>query len=86
MVADLWSCLTIDLNCADICASTGSVLSRQTMFSAAISVAALEACRTACRLCADECEKHTDMHEHCRVCAEACRMCEQACDLLLNAS
>ncbi len=27
----------------------------------------------------DECEKHAQMHEHCRVCAEACRRCESAC-------
>ena len=85
MVADLRRCIVIDLNCADICASTGNVLSRQTMFTAAMSIAALEACRTACRLCADECEQHADMHEHCRICADACRQCESACDLLLNA-
>jgi hypothetical protein len=40
----------------------------------------LEACAEACRICAEECERHAGDHEHCRVCAEACRRCEQACE------
>jgi hypothetical protein len=85
MVADLRSCITIDLNCADICEATGRVLSRQTGYDAEVSRAALTACRDACRRCAEECERHADMHEHCRICAEVCRRCEQACDRLLAA-
>jgi hypothetical protein len=27
----------------------------------------------------DECERHAQMNEHCRVCEQACRRCEQAC-------
>jgi hypothetical protein len=33
--------------------------------------------------CIDECERHAEMHEHCRICADACRRCQQACDELL---
>ncbi|MEQ7739658.1 four-helix bundle copper-binding protein [Escherichia coli] len=44
----------------------------------------LEACRTACGACAEECERHAAMHDHCQICAEACRRCEQACDALLS--
>jgi hypothetical protein len=40
----------------------------------------LHACAAACRLCADECEKHAKMHEHCRICAESCRRCVSACE------
>ena len=86
MVADLRRCITSDLNCADLCATTGRVLSRQTSYDAEITRATLTACRDACRRCADECDQHAGMHEHCRVCAEACRRCEQACDRLLAAS
>ncbi len=39
----------------------------------------LETCGEVCADCAVECEKHADMHEHCRICAEECRRCEQAC-------
>ncbi|MBA2317941.1 MAG: four-helix bundle copper-binding protein, partial [Euzebyales bacterium] len=65
-------------------AATGRVLSRQTEYDANVTRAVLEACRTACAACADECERHS--HEHCRVCAEACRRCEQECARLLDAS
>lgn len=85
MVAELRRCITVDLGCADLCEATGAILSRQTSYDAGLSRAALEACREACRICADECERHAEMHEHCRICAEACRRCEQACAALLAA-
>lgn len=85
MVSELIKCIRTDLDCADICASTGNVLSRHTGYDANVTRAALESCRAACGACADECEKHADMHEHCRICADVCRRCEQACAQLLNA-
>lgn len=85
MIADLRRCITSDLNCADLCTATGQVLSRQTAYDPVITRAVLTACRDTCRQCAEECERHAGMHEHCRVCAEACRRCEQACDRLLAA-
>lgn len=83
MVADLAACIGKNADCADICAVTGAVLSRQTAPDTATVRSLLEACRTACASCGDECEQHADMHEHCRVCAESCRRCEQACADLL---
>ena len=84
MVAELTKCIRTNLDCADICATTGTVLSRHTGYDANITRALLEACRTACKACGDECGQHAGMHEHCRVCAEACRRCEQACAELLS--
>ncbi|MBT2597252.1 four-helix bundle copper-binding protein [Arthrobacter sp. ISL-72] len=84
MVADLARCIRTDLDCADICAVTGTVLTRQTGDSSAIIRSLLEACRSACAVCAAECEQHAQMHEHCRICAEACRRCEIACTTLLE--
>ena len=85
MVAELRACITTDLGCADVCDATGRVLSRQTGYNATLTRSLLEACRNACRACAEECEQHQDMHAHCRICAEACRRCEQACERLLAA-
>ena len=82
-VAQLRACITLDLNCADLCAATGRILSRQTSYDPGLSRAALAACRDACDRCAAECESHGDHHEHCRVCAQACRRCAQACAALL---
>lgn len=83
MVADLTKCIRSNLDCADICVTTGNVLSRHTGYDANLTRAVLEACATACKACGDECAEHADMHEHCRVCAESCRRCEQACNELL---
>jgi hypothetical protein len=35
--------------------------------------------------CAEECERHADHHEQCRICAEQCRRCEDACSAVLDA-
>jgi len=85
-VAELVKCIRLDLDCADICATTVRVLSRQTEYDANVTRAQLQACITACRTCGDECEEH-GRHgmEHCALCAEQCRRCEQACRQLLEA-
>ena len=82
---DLTACIRTNLDCADVCATTGRVLSRQTRPNDAILRAQLQACVAACDACADECSKHADMHEHCRVCMECCRECADACRALLDA-
>jgi hypothetical protein len=85
MVSELTKCIRTDMDCADICETTSRVLARHTGYDANVSRSMLQACIVACKSCADECGKHADMHEHCRVCAESCRACEQACRDLLGA-
>lgn len=82
-VAELRDCIRTDLDCADICATTAAVLSRRTGGNPTVVRALLEACRTACAVCAEDCESHAGHHEHCKICAEACRRCEKACEELL---
>jgi hypothetical protein len=77
-------CIRLNLDCADICAATASVLARQTQPDPAVLRAQLQACAAACRSCGDECASHAQHHEHCRVCAESCRRCADACDRLLQ--
>ena len=85
-VQELTSCIRLNLDCADICAATGRVVSRQTAVDAKVTSAIVQACIAACRSCGDECELHAAHGmEHCRVCAEECRRCEQACQELLPA-
>src|SRR5690625_7484117 len=57
MVTDLRNCIRLNLDCADICQATGTVLSRRTGQNLTTVKALLEACRTACQECADECER-----------------------------
>lgn len=84
-VANLRRCITLDLDCADVCIATASVLIRQTQADNPLRRRILEACIEACERCAEECERHADMHEHCRICAEACRMCAEKCRAVLQA-
>jgi hypothetical protein len=84
-IAEMVKCIRLCLDCADVCAATLGVVSRQTEYDADVTRPLLEACVATCKSCGDECERHAQMHEHCRVCAEACRRCEQACNELLAA-
>ena len=84
-VAELTKCVRSNLDCADVCDTTGRVLSRHTGYDANLTRAILEACATACKACGDECTHHAEMGmQHCQVCADACRRCEQASRRLLG--
>ncbi|GAB3550204.1 four-helix bundle copper-binding protein [Arthrobacter tumbae] len=83
-IADLRHCIRTDQDCADICLATARMLQRQGGHHPAVLAPLLEACLQACRNCAEECERHASMHDHCRICAEACRRCEAACSTLLE--
>jgi hypothetical protein len=85
-VQTLTRCIRLDLDCADICAATMRVLTRQTAFDVTVARSLLQACAIVCKTCGDECEHHAAHGmEHCRICAEACRRCEQACQRMLSA-
>ena len=84
-VAEMVRCIRLCLDCADICTATIGVTGRQAAYDANVTKPLLEACVAICTSCGDECERHAQMHEHCRVCAEACRRCEQVCRELLAA-
>lgn len=80
----LAKCIRTNLDCADICETTGRVLSRHTEYDANLSRAIVQACAQACKSCAEQCEQHAGQHRHCQVCAEVCRQCERACLELLD--
>jgi Domain of Unknown Function (DUF326) len=83
-VGMLIRCIRLCLDCGDVCSTTGQILSRQTEFEPELARSVVQACAQACRVCGEECERHADHHEHCRVCADVCRRCEQACDDVLS--
>jgi Domain of Unknown Function (DUF326) len=84
-VTEMVTCIRLCLDCADICTATVGVVSRQRELDPAVLRPLLEACAAICRSCGDECERHGQMHAHCRVCAEACRRGERATKELLAA-
>ena len=84
-VAEMRRCIRICLDCADACDATARLLSRQTDYVAETARAQVASCWELCAICARECERHADHHEHCRLCGEECRRCEQACSDVLEA-
>ena len=81
----LRKCIRLNLDCARICDASLALIARPGAQDSNVLRAQLEACAAACRACADECDEHASMHEHCRICAEACRECAEACDRMAGA-
>jgi hypothetical protein len=82
-VAQLRQCIRLNLDCADVCTATAALLTRRTGANDRVLRATLELCAFACQTCAEECGRHAEAHEHCRVCAQACRACQKACHAAL---
>ena len=70
----LANCIKLNLDCAEVCRTAASLLSRGSDHGNHL----VKECGEICNTCADECEKHSHM-EHCRKCAEVCRACADAC-------
>ena len=83
-VVDLTRCIRLNLDCADICATTGRVLLRRSAPVEEIVRAQLQACAAVSKRCASKCETHEARLEHCRLCAHSCRRCEEACHALIH--
>ncbi len=79
MVAELRQCIRLNVDCADVCEASARLATRRTGGNEMAISALLDVCATVCRLCAEECQKHAERHEHCRICADACLRCEAAC-------
>src|SRR5206468_8389118 len=58
MVQELTQCIRLDLDCADICNITGRILTRRTGSDDEVMRRMLSVCAAACRLCAEECQRH----------------------------
>lgn len=71
----LAQCIRLDHDCATICWTAASYMSRGSQFA----VAVCRLCAEICDACAEECGKHAAHMEHCARCAEACRRCAETC-------
>jgi hypothetical protein len=84
-VSQLATCVRLNLDCAEVCRVTGTLMTRPSHRDAPALRAQLQACIEICRACAAECEDHGSHHEHCRICAETCRDCAEACEAMIGA-
>lgn len=78
-VSDLRQCIRLNLDCADLCATIGRIVTRGTGLNEILLAEVINLCALICRMCAAECARHEEQHEHCRICALACRSCAEAC-------
>jgi hypothetical protein len=83
--SEVRKCIRLNQDCADIAAVTARLISRPGEQDKAVLRAQIVTCATSCRACADECDRHSEKMEHCRICAESCRKCAEACDAMLKA-
>ena len=84
MVQSLVKCIRINLDCADICQVTSRLLARQTETNPQLLRAQLQSCAVSCRVCFEECEAHSEMHQHCRICRSVCQNCEKICQEVIS--
>lgn len=84
-VAMLRACIRLNLDCALICDTTATLLTRLFRPNGEVLRAQVEVCAKACAACALECTRHVDQNAHCKLCAAECRNCEDACRALLAA-
>lgn len=83
-VQNLIKCIRVNLDCADICQTTARILSRQTEVVPQLLRAQVESCAVACRVCMQECEIHSEMYQHCRICRSVCQNSEKICQELIS--
>lgn len=78
-VGELRQCIRLTLDCADLCATIGRIVTRGTGLNENLLAEILNICALMCRICSDECRNHAGKHEHCQICATASRNCAEAC-------
>jgi hypothetical protein len=80
----LTKCIRTDLDCADICHTSAKLLARHREMNLQLLRAQLQTTVMAAGFCAQECERHAEMMQHCRICASVCRNCIDSCQRILT--
>ena len=62
-------CISLTRDCADICALSSRLVTRDSEYAAQLAPVRAAVCQA----CADECGHHA--HRYCQECTEACRRC-----------
>ena len=70
-------CIQLDMECAIVCNAAAQLMS----LGSELAPDAIKLAIDFCERCAEECEKHDNLH--CEECAKACRNCAEKCTNLL---
>lgn len=83
-VAELRTCIRLDLDTAAVCRAALQVLARSGLVDPSLLQSLVQTCVAFCRVTAAACAEHAERFDHCRTCARACLRCEEACLALLE--
>lgn len=76
--AQLGACMRLDVDCAEVCHTAAVVFARLPIAETEFAAALLQTLIVVTERCEEECNKHGEDHEHCRLCALACSRCARA--------
>ena len=77
-------CRSMCMNMADMSNTMMRSMMRPAGMESSSMMAMLTATMMMATACADECIKHAEMSEECRMCAEVCRQCAMACQKMMD--
>jgi hypothetical protein len=78
-VKSMAECISLDIDCAQICRVASAYMARGSQLSSAVC----RVCAEVCEACGDECAKYP--MQHCKDCAQACRRCADECRRMAGA-
>jgi hypothetical protein len=73
-------CITLDMDCAQICRMAASYMTKGSEFAKEMC----QLCAGICQTCGNECAKH--QMAHCQECAQACKRCAEECHRMAQAA
>ena len=77
-------CAAMCSNCADVCDTMMRMMLRTTGYDMQVMMSMMETCVMMCRACSEECARHAEMSEHCRMCAMACDQAVTAMEKMMG--
>lgn len=81
---DMMMCRSMCMNMADMSNTMMRSMMRPAGMEQSSMMAMLTATMMMATACADECMKHAEMSDECRMCAEVCRQCAMACQKMMD--
>ena len=77
-------CRSMCANAADVMNTMMRMMTRPAGMQGETMMGMLSATMVMATACADECMRHAEMSEECRMCAEVCRQCAMSCQKMMD--
>jgi hypothetical protein len=84
MGGEMARCSAMCANTADMATTMMRAMLRPNGYDMTSMQGMLQGCMAMGMACAEECRRHADMHDHCRICAAACDQMVEACRNMMS--